>query len=288
MSKKGIRKALILCAAFMMFASSPRDSEASGFPTVDIAALIQRITSYVTQLQQYASQLTSNQTEIGQLMQLYADYEQTLREYDHYLSQLRGLERFIDPESWAVLLEASGAYYGRTDFALVPDIDARSENYERDVAALLNRFTTVPLATEELEDRLNRAGVSADVRLSDDGSRISAAFSRQIDLYRQVSQNERDAKVRDEDVRQTATLLRGIGDESDLATLQLLATQLQVALDQNQAAIRVLNQQLLNTELPSATRAADKAAMIDREISRLERVIDHPASSFTVENINDF
>lgn len=261
-------------------------AHASGFPTVDIAALIQRVLSYTTQLSDYATQLTSTETEISQLVQLYEDYEQVLREYDHYLRQLRGLEGFISRADWEDLMAALAPYYGNSDFSVVPSLDTDSATYDDDVRALLNQYTTVPSTEAEFDARLDAIDLdSEDMKATN--TQLAAAYSRQMDIYRQVSKNENDALERDAAYDALADDIQNLGDESDLATMQTIATELQMLMQQQQAAIRLQNQQLLNTELPSALRAADKAKMLDREIDRLEKAMETEHESFTVD-VDDF
>jgi len=274
---------ILFCTAGSLHAPTAR---ASGFPTVDIAALIQRVTSYMTQLQDYAAQLTSTETEISQLVQLYEDYEQVLREYQHYLRQLRGLENFISDADWRDLMAFFAPYYGASDFAALATLDPDSATFESDVRALLSQYTTVPRDAADFDARL--ASIDAEApHYRNENTRLSAAYSRQLDLIRQVARNEDDAIARDEDIDRLSGVIENLGDESDVATMQTMATALEMLLVQQQSAIRLQNQQLLNTELPSAQRAADRAAALDREISRLEVAMSSPANTFTVD-VNDF
>jgi hypothetical protein len=291
MMKRKIQVALLTAALTVSVAGTgllaPQKAEASGFPTVDIAALVQRITGYSTQLQEYAQALTQTTTQVGQLVQLYKDYEQVLREYDHFLRQLRGLRNFISNADWQDLMELIAPYYGASDFALIAELDPRSAGFENDVRELLDRYTTVPRKETDFDGRLAAIGAEDAEHYRAQNRRMEAAYSRQLDIYRQVSRNEDDAKGRDEDIAEFGRIIKELGDESDVATMQTIATGVQMQLSQSQAALRLQNQILLNTELPSAMRATDKARALDKEIARLEFAIENPLDSFTV-NTDDF
>lgn len=279
---RGALHAGVVAAIVAIGSLQPQKAEASGFPTVDIAALIQRILGYVTQLSDYASQLTSEMTQISQLMQLYEDYTQTLREYEHFLNQVRSMRSFISDADWNDLMAAMAPYYGTSDYAVVPTMDPDSGTFDNDVRALLNQYTTVPRTEADFDARLASIDLDSD-DFRDTNTQLSAAYSRQMDVYRQVSRNEEDAVERDTRIEGLNNVIENLGDESDLATMQTMATALGMLLMQQQSAIRLQNQQLLNTELPSAQRAARKAGMLDREIDRLEKAMETEHESFTVD-----
>ena len=87
-----------------------------------------------------------------------------------------------------------------------------------------------------------------------------------------VSGNQVAIEEREEKLNKYMDKVLSLGDESDLATLQMIASQQNLAGYQQEATIRTLNQMMLTYESPSTALANRRAGMVDQEIERLKKV----------------
>ena len=72
------------------------------------------------------------------------------------------------------------------------------------------------------------------------------------------------------DLPQHANNIDNLGDESDLATLQEIASENLTMMNQLESQIQIQNQMLLNMETETALRAAKRAKAREAEIKRLK------------------
>jgi conjugal transfer/entry exclusion protein len=269
---RGAMVGLTLTVAVGVPSLIPQEAKATGFPTVDIAALIQRILTYITQLSEYSSQITSTTTEISQLMQLYRDYEQTLREYERLLAQIRGLKNFISDADWNTLLASLEPYYGNSWFSAIPALDYHSSTFKTDLRTLYGSVGGVSKTTGELSAALVGTGLPDTTYYETINARNENLFSRQWDRDGMIAANRAASDQRYEDVQALSDRLADLGDESEVASLQFIAFEMNKMLHFQNEQMAISNQQLMMTDLESTRRAQQKAESLDREIARLKRV----------------
>ncbi len=255
-----------------MFSAPVPKAGASGIPVVDVANISQQVIQYAQMLADYAEQINQAVTLGNQYSQMIDAYTQTLREYQHYLRQIEGLANRISAGEWNALLQQTLEYYGYGNSSLIPSLRVENPNFSSDLDAVLSRVHHVPRPVDQVNsDYQSLTGSELSDRLKARLERNVEAYERYKDLQAMVAKNAEDSGDRKTIINEFATDLRGLGAESDLATLQFMATQNQFVFDQNERQIQVLNQILMQQGLQAADEAARKAAMIDREIERLQQ-----------------
>lgn len=253
----------------------PETARASGIPTVDIAQIIQGLTSYITELSGYAEALLQTGIEEAQLAQMIQDYAQTLVEYESYLKQVRGLKDAISGEDWEQVMKVVvESPYGEEILGQIPTLDPKSVDFINEVRERVGKYGLVPQDTQDVVDRYAAMGVELNdlAHIQAHNDRLNQHFSKQTEQMSMVSRNEAAIQEREEKLKKYDSSLRGLGQESELATAQLGVVQQNLAGHQREATIRALNQMMLTYESPSAALANRRAAMVEQEIQRLEKV----------------
>jgi conjugal transfer/entry exclusion protein len=236
---------------------------------VDPANLIDNILAFVQRLDDYSEQIDQSDLIDAQYMQMVEDYRQTLIEYDHYLHQLEGIAQYISDEDWDRLLEVLDGYYGRSTLSSIPPMDPDDPGYEDNLDNVLGYYGYVPRDPVEVQADVGPMGLwtpQYEREVEEDYNN----FDLMKDKMRMVSENVKKSEARKVSIEDYAERVKNLGDESDLATLQLIAMQNVTLMKQQEDLVQVLNQQLMNQEMAKAERAAKKAKARDAEIERLK------------------
>ncbi|MDC5711166.1 hypothetical protein [Vibrio europaeus] len=226
----------------------------SGFPVVDVANLLQNVMKYTQVLKEYEQILKQTGLDVNQLLTLIEQYEQTLREYQVLLNQVEGLKRKIE----------------RRDYpGIEREIRKYAEQYSGDVETPSNR---------EVERRYGSIGTRQEVdKLAEDAigyvpSDLSRSYTLANDSNVQANQREyfkeRNQKTR-QDMNNLDSERLALGDQSELATLQLLVEQNQILMEQ----IDLQNEMRLN-QFGSVNQSDQRLskAIYDAKVRRLQRI----------------
>ena len=210
-------------------ATVPAPAKASGIPTVDIAQIVQSLTSYITDLQGFSELIIQTGLEESQLASLLQQYTQTLREYKSYLNQLRSLQEFISAPDWAALIKiVVQSPYGKEVLGQIPLLDPEGPDYNKEVRQRAGEYGPVPQETESVVEGYTDLGVDAGdlahIEAYNDG--LNQNFSKYAQQMNIVTRNQKAIEEREEKVNEYMDNILNLGDESDLATLQLMACQI--------------------------------------------------------------
>jgi uncharacterized phage infection (PIP) family protein YhgE len=222
-------------------------------------------------LQEYSELVTQTGLETQQLAQQIDQYAQTLREYQHYLNQIKALKYYISEKEWQQLMrdiDLYYRYYGKGDMSTIPTMSRESSTYEGDVDAVLRQYSYTPRDPREVEAEARALGIRSG-QMTSDAKREWLIHQKYKDQMRMVTANEDKVAKREESITILNNAVKTLPDASDLATLHLMATQSQIVLNQLNDLIRVQNQQMLLMESPEELRAARTAEARDRELKRL-------------------
>ncbi|MCA9457287.1 MAG: hypothetical protein KC587_11540 [Nitrospira sp.] len=253
----------------------PTMARASGIPTVDVAQIAQGLTSYIQDLTFYQEALIQTGLENSQLASLLAQYAQKLQEYKHYLHQIQSLQAFISAPDWAVLMKiVVKSPYGQKALAKIPLLKPTDPGYEKDVRNAAGEYGPVPEETADVVGQYMALGVKpGDLKhIEDYNDGLNQNFAKYVQQMNIVSGNQVAIEEREEKLNKYMDKVLSLGDESDLATLQMIASQQNLAGYQQEATIRTLNQMMLTYESPSTALANRRAGMVDQEIERLKKV----------------
>lgn len=263
-------KISVLVLFFMIISGSPvKYAHGSGIPTVDIAAIMQQLTSYLQQIKEYSEIVELKSVSDSQYFQMIKEYQQVLREYNHYLNQLKGIQHMIDAKDWKMIVKTIKSYYGKSKRSLILTMNPDDSDYEENMDRILKNYGHVPRDPLEVQNDAQALGIWSD-QYRQEVEEDYYQYNLYKDRMRMVSKNSRD----DMDFQSAIDVHKNnfdrLGDESDLATMQEIAAQNLTIMKQNRVQLQTLNQMLLNMETQESLRAAKRAKARDAEIKRLK------------------
>lgn len=249
--------------------SGPKSAHAGGIPTIDIAGLMQKLISYLTQLMEYSEAMGTASSNAQQYAQMIRDYQQKLREYQHYLAQLQSIRHMMSNQDWLLLMRTIRNYYGRSKRSVIMTMDVNSGSYEQDVDTVLKNYGYVPRDPTQVQNDASSLNIWTD-QYRKEVEQDHEQFNLYKDRLRLVSSNAARSRERQQDdIRALSDSLDNLGDESDLQTLQLIAAENLTMIKQKEQELDMLNQQLLFQQNQEAQMAAKRAKARNDELQRL-------------------
>lgn len=226
-------------------------SLSSGFPTVDVANLLQSIMEYQTVLQEYSQILKQTGLDANELITAINEYEQMLREYQILLSQVESLKGKIDRRDYPAIERELRRLRDQYSGSATTSNHAYSEAR---FGKMIPKGEFVGLSRQvlgEMPDSHNQQYMLA-TESHRQGAALSHFQERQTDLV--------SARGQLDDLR------LGLGDKSELATLQMAVEQNQVLLDQlslqtDVAVAQYASSDQLESRVSNAILRAQKAKL---------------------------
>ncbi len=121
------------------------------------------------------------------------DYEQTLREYAHYLRQIEGIAHYLSQEDWDRLLEILNGYYGRSAMSTIPPMDPDDPTYEDNLDNVLGYYGYVPRDPVEVQADAGPMGLWTE-QYEQEVEEDYNNFELMKDKMRMVSENVKRSK----------------------------------------------------------------------------------------------
>jgi hypothetical protein len=284
-------KKTLIASLFSICAVLPVSAVASGIPVVDVAHIAKTVVSYNQQLKDYAEAVTQTALADSQLVQMYQDYSQVLTEYNHYLNQINSLKDQISGTDWDFIMQSvvdEWSSYDLYDFGVIPQMDPSSATFDEDLRTILEEYGLAPRATDAVITDFEVMGV-ADAGLHvanmETANQIYTKYANQNLL---AAHNETQLKKLTESRVRSQTMLNSLGDESDLATLQFLATQNQMLSEQLSLLTSLVNQQIAVYEPPSVETANSINAAVAYEQKRLSEATGYSISNAGYDGFSSF
>ncbi len=244
-----MKHSLMAALTFFIAVSPPltAPSYASGFPVVDIASIAQ----------------------------LVIEYEQMMKEYETYLNQVTGLMDKFPGQDWSQLASQTSAYYGSGSLSTLASSPVSESSYQANLDKILQSYGAYVPPSKQTNQSWQDVGVAMTPEnlLSKQSALNEQNATRQRDIYQQVSTNQDQSNKRRDVITQHARMLSGLSNESDLATMQLMASQNQVVMDQLESLNTEINQMMLSQESAHAMQAEHDSYAAQQEINRLQKEI---------------
>jgi hypothetical protein len=223
MIKKKKRYIKLGLLAIALSLSVQQKASASGFPVVDIAGIVQSVTDYASQLQQYGEAIAQGTMQADELLTALDQYEQMADEYTTMLGNLQDLQSAISAgdfiDAFGIITDSALGDYINPDYTewaeealdvWVAVDEARRGRYggtrrtaEEILGEINDLFPDDVNAQEQAEFALN---------MQDSSSSQSAVDKMFIDQIDSISEN----LLRQEE------LIQNLGPESELQTLQAI------------------------------------------------------------------
>ena len=252
----------------------------AGIPTVDAGVIAQQLRAYQQLLRDFEIQLQQVGLDSEQLTMLNRQFSQTLKEYDDYLQQVRGLQRVISRQDWEGLFQVLKNQYGISPYSRIATLGA-SGNAGRDaIDAEVDKLYQVPAQVEQVRRRLAAAGVDPEPWATE-AQRRRARYEAYRDQLELARDGTRELLERYRNVTITKDNFN-LGDKSDLNALQTAVTANFHIIDELQALNKNQNQRLLHANHAYIQALSAAEAQRRAEAERLQQVAGQtrPARSF--------
>ena len=241
-----------------------------GIPTVDVGVIAQQIRAYQQLLRDFEIQLQQVGLDTEQLTMLNRQFSQTLKEYDDYLQQVRGLQRVISRKDWEGLFQVLKNQYGISPYARITGIGARGKAGRDAIDAEVDKLYHVPAQVEQVRRRLAAAGIDP-APWATQAQRQRARYEAYRDQLELARDGNRELLERHRNIKVTRDNFN-LGDKSDLNALQTSVTTNFHIIDELQALNKNQNQQLLHANHAYIQALSVAEAQRRAEAERLERV----------------
>lgn len=245
---------------------------AGGIPTVDAGVIARQIIAYQQQLRDFEAQLQQVNLNSEQLATLNRQFSQTLKQYDDYLQQVRGLQRVISRKDWRGLFQELKNQYGISPYSRIANIGASGSAGRNAIDSEVDKLYRVPTMADQVRRRFTAAGVDPDPWVTQ-AQRHRARYEAYRDQLELARDGNRELMERYRRIGITKENF-DLGDKSDLNALQTAVTTSFHVIDELQALNKINNQRLLhgNHEYMHALSMAE--AQRQAEAERLERVVN--------------
>ena len=247
-------------------------AHAGGIPTVDAGVIARQIIAYQQQLRDFETQLQQVNLNSEQLATLNRQFSQTLRQYDDYLQQVRGLQRVISRKDWNGLFQLLRNQYGISPYSRIAEIGRSGSAGRSAIDAEVDKLYRVPAEAEQVRHRFAAAGVDPEPWAAQ-AQRHRARYEAYRDQLELASDGNRDLVERYRKIGITKENF-DLGDKSDLNALQTAVTTNFHIIDELQALNKIQNQRLLHTNHDYMHALSMAEAQRRAEAERLEQVVN--------------
>ena len=219
-------------------------SIAAGIPTFDAVALAQSIKDIRQSLIEYEEMLNQTGLNVDQLNGILKSYQQALYQYDHLLAQAQSLKDKLDAKDYLAFLQAAGELESVNPFNVsAKDIrQLLSNTHTKTAIAQTNSMYGAISNRDEYQELLKKTYGTSYISPEELQPYNQANLSVLQNTYNESS------KEKNLDLSETINKLDKkrlhMGDESQLATTQLMADQNQVIMRQMQQNNELQRQQI--------------------------------------------
>jgi P-type conjugative transfer protein TrbJ len=271
MKKKAFLTAILLITFFTFL--NPVPGRCSGIPNVDIARFLQNLARYLYELKQYAEILDTHATKAAHLLTAIQMFDQKMREYQNYLSELEALKDQISREDWWAINEAIKRNLRRLQSLrkkYLDSADTQAANAEKDVDEMLGNYETVPMKEEEVSENMSALGIESD-ELKKSAARDRENYLLKKERMMDAADFEQESRSRREIIDTHQKIVKDrLGSKSTLATDQAIAAQGWTRLNQREALIRTKIRILQNLKTRREMISSQDDEMRRDEFERLK------------------
>jgi len=275
--KKILPIVLISCLALL-----PLSAAKAIVPVTDYAALVahyskleaklasnlQDLLEYTESVANTVEQKIQSKQQIAMALQMIKDYNQVMTEYKHLKNQMRELKALIKDPDWKALTGTVVKHYGGGDFALTALLDPNASDYEANLNTILKETGLAAYSSADYVKGFKAAGLKDTTGIKRSADYVDKVFEKYANQQEQVAINDKNIVTLEKMRAKNVNTLKGLGSESELATLQFIAGQQAFAAEQALVQMTISNQILQSYEPYSAKRARQGSAELARELQR--------------------
>ncbi len=196
-----------------------------------------------------ARTLQSNINEAAQIAELVNQYNQMLTEYATMLTNLTSLPSSLKGQveaSLGSMLADINTQFGQSSMSAIAGIDPALAGWKSAAESLLKPVFGQPIDATALSALLTGASAADAAKISATNAAEGAQYDRYLDSYKMQGQALKNAVKRTKDAKDIATDLTSQGDQSELQTLQAMAQQNNIHIQQLEEVIKSSNQSMVN------------------------------------------
>lgn len=196
-----------------------------------------------------ARTLQSNINEAAQIAELVNQYNQMLTEYATMLTNLTSLPSSLKGQveaSLGSMLADINTQFGQSSMSAIAGIDPALVGWKSAAESLLKPVFGQPIDATALSALLTGASAADAAKISATNAAEGAQYDRYLDSYKMQGQALKNAVKRAKDAKDIATDLTSQGDQSELQTLQAMAQQNNILIQQLEEVIKATNQTMVN------------------------------------------
>lgn len=264
-----MRKLIIL----FIFVALSSNANASGIPVVDVAKISQDMSHYIQQMANFTEQLSQGVVQGNQYTQMLNDYNQVLTEYGHYLDQLRSMQHFISSKNWDNLMAMKLPGWGSSANGMISGLDTSDSKFSDNLDAIMAVYSVKPQTVGDFSKYLKKIGIT-DTTLGGSYGRTQSRYDSYRGTLEAVARNEEISNQMRTEIVKNAAQVKSLGDKSDLATMQMMATQNNMMMQQLERQATIANMQLMKAEQMEGYRAAARADAMKRYYESIKRKQD--------------
>lgn len=271
---KNPAKLMFLIPTLCFFLTSA--AHARGIPTVDAGVIARQIIAYQQQLRDFETQLQQVNLNSEQLATLNKQFSQTLRQYDDYLQQVRGLQRVISRKDWNGLFQELRNQYGISPYSRIAKIGESGTAGRSAIDAEVDKLYRVPAQADQVRRRFAATGVDPEPWVTQ-AQHHRARYEAYRDQLELAGEGNRELMERYRKVGITKQNF-DLGDKSDLNALHTAVTTHFHIIDELQALNKIQNQRLLHSNHEYMHALSMAQAQRRAEAERLERAVNRTAA----------
>ena len=201
-----------------------------------------------------------------------AEITRQIEELNKLRNQVRSVQFFLDSGDLISALQVVAPYLGEEAINQLALLDPMAGNFTEMVEAIIHSDLG-----HEVEDFTEITTLMTSIGSSATDYQDSTEYDHRlqqlyIDEVRQSAEQDKQAVLRQQTIETLNQTLVSLGDESEVASLQLIASQMQLLARQNEQLIRIMTDQSVAASqeklMEASYRAKQRRADIDRAVSK--------------------
>jgi Asp-tRNA(Asn)/Glu-tRNA(Gln) amidotransferase C subunit len=238
---------------------------------IDPANIVQTTLSAIQTGLSNVNEATQIANQYTQITDLVNQYNQMLTDYATMLTNLTslpaGLKSALEADLNSTLTDIT-TQFGQSSMSPLAGINPASASWKSTATSLIQPVFGQPISNTTLTGLLAGvpAATAADILASN--AQDNAAYDRFLDSYKMQAQAEKNATKRAGDAGTIQSNLTAAGNQSELATLQLMALQNGIVVQQLEDVVKSTNQAMVNLTDQNLGQAASLSAYRGAKLQR--------------------
>jgi hypothetical protein len=267
-----IKRIKKLLAVFLMLFTV--NVNATGFPTVDIAALLQRLMDYLTQNGVLAE-------EIAQYAQLVEEYALLYEEYRMMYDNLQAytdINSLTDEYMHLVEQEMNEALQD------LLSLDPASANFEEQVSIIYEDYHVAPHDDEYIDEQYSTVFDHDDLDIiHHNNDKNTEEYDRYLDTYKVSGRGLDNSNERLALISAHTDRINSLSENQEMRALQLLNAQVNLQTQQNEVVHRYQHELLLRREEEQRKALDAKLQEQEHELQRVKRQSEESHTDYSID-----